>query len=215
MVMSKYLNALIHELERLYKQLTLAQLHKRMHSYHGRRSNHPHAADINLTLSEYIESIIPNHDAVPPSPQTSQPERTFTDTRDSHVTDTKKPDRSYPYKTETDHHLPESGRVDKNKISELSKYFKRRTNDAELHPTIKEKLKRSVSEHINAAIQCALRGDRRNAKMHVDIASYAFREIAHYMPEDQYRTLTATLDEHLSALTADDQHAHQPAVNTL
>lgn len=215
MFLEKHLKALIHELKRLYKQLASAQLHKRMHSYHSKHSSHSNAADIKLSLSEYIDGVITSYVGVAPSPEKSQAERAFADTHDLHKAGTKKSHHPYPYKTETDHQLPDSFRLDKNNTGELANYFKHRINDAELHPAIKEKLKRSIWEHINAATQCALRGDRRNAKMHVEIASYAFKEIAHYMPEDQYRALTVTLNEHLSALTADDQHARQPAVNTL
>lgn len=202
MIIAKFLSALIDELKRLYNQLALAQLYKRMHSFHNQdqRFDNAHATDIRSSLSEYINNIIIKHEAGRPVVITPHPVSTGT----VHHSATEKHPVPYPFRANRETDKNSRYAVNTRQINDLAKYFKTKVNDAELHPAIKDKLRRSIWEHINAAIECALKGDKRNAKMHVDIANYAFIEVAHYMSEEQYRLLTATLNEHLTALNTDD-----------
>lgn len=202
MIISKLLSALINELKRLYNQLALAQLHRRMHRYHNQDQHfdNAHATDIRTSLSECINNIIIKHKEAGPVVITPHPVSTGT----VHHSATEKHPVPYPFRASSETDKNPGYAVNTRQINDLAKYFKTKANDAELHPAIKDKLRRSVWEHFNAAIECALKGDGRNAKMHVDIANYAFQEVAHYMSEEQYRLLTATLDEHLSALNTDD-----------
>ncbi|MDA3868826.1 MAG: hypothetical protein PF589_02530 [Gammaproteobacteria bacterium] len=202
MIISKFLSALIDELKRLYNQLSLAQLYRRMHGYHNQNKSFGNApaTDIRSSLSECINNIIIKHEADGPAVITPHPVSTST----VHHSATEKHPVPYPFRANSETDKNSRYAVNTRQINDLVKYFKTKENDAELHPAIKDKLRRSIWEHINAAIECALMGDRRNAKMHVDIANYAFQEVAHYMSEEQYRLFATTLDEHLSALNADD-----------
>ncbi len=200
MIISKSLSALINELKQFYDQLALAQLYKRMHGYHNQAHycGSIHATDIRSSLSEYINNIIIDHEASRAVVITSHPVSAAT----VHHPATENFDAPYPFQTECETDKNPHYAVNTRQLNELAKYLKTKANDTELHVSIKDKLQRSVWEHIHAAIECALKGDRHNAKLHVDIANYGFLEVAHYMSEEQYRLFTATIDEHLRTLNA-------------
>jgi hypothetical protein len=69
-----------------------------------------------------------------------------------------------------------------------------------LHPGIDDKLKHSIWEHIHAAIRYAKLGDRCDAKMHTNIASYAYRELAHYLSKEEYAKFTSDINNQLGRL---------------
>lgn len=195
MIISDFLHTLMGELNRLYTQLALAQLHKRMHGYHH-HANHDagtQATDIKSTLSDYIDNVVSKINASG-AHQPAAGSKTTSKYAGHHLNDF--PFISHPHR---DIARPPC-QLNKKQISELTKYFKERKKGSDLHPSIKEKLKDSLWEHINAAIQCAHRGDAHNSKMHVDIANYAFKEVAHYMPEEQYAALAKKINERLEAL---------------
>jgi len=206
------LNALLHEIEKLYNSAALSLLHKRVIGYHGHEnySEKPHAKDIKSSLLDCIDDVVVDekseivkkraYDIGSPVLGASassahevgrySTNRFRTESRHTvfPVAPGKKQDGTNPYL------------LDKKRIGELSKYFKEKTNGVESDPGIKDKLKHSVWDHINASVACARRGDKRNAKMHADIANTAFKEVAHYMTEDQYSALTAKVHDRLDVL---------------
>lgn len=207
MNISDFLSTLLNELRRLYNQLVLTQLHKRMDEYHkhANYSKKPHAKDIKASLLEYVDNVVVVEKA-----------KTITKAKTPHDVEhpvgeggvvSKHVTQSYhtlfPYKLDKKQVGPNPYKLNKKQVGDLSKYFKARTEGSELHPGIEEKLKDSIRDHINASVQCALKGDKRNAIMHVDIANYAFKEIAHYMPEEQYLELTRKINKRLDALKVD------------
>ena len=204
MNISNFFCALLRELQRLYNQVVLTQLHKRMGGYH-KHTNHskkPHAKDIKASLLEYVDNVVVEkektktktpHDVEHPVGEGGMIDRHVAHSRHA----------LFPFNFDKKHVESNPYKLNKKQVEDLSKYFKARTKGSELHPGIEEKLKDSIWDHINASVQCALKGDNRNSKMHVDIANYAFKEIAHYMPEGQYLELTRKINKRLDALKVD------------
>ena len=173
--------ALIQGLEKLYARISLRVLHKRIDSYHSSASHKEHAGDIKTALMEFIESTIAQ--AVKSDSASNERDRISTSI------ETKLPTSQ-----------SETHDLNRERIDELSKYFKSRSNGADLHPPIREKLEHSVWDHIHAALRTARQGDKRNSKMHADIADTACKELAHYMDEESYLALIEDIELHLAAL---------------
>jgi len=175
MGISDFLSKLLHELLRLYDQVALAQLHKRMDEYH-KHANHskkPHAKDIKASLLEYVDNVVvveKEKTKMPPEVNHSDGEggAVSKHVAQSHHT-------VFPFNFDKKHVGPNLYKLDKKQVGDLSKYFKARKEGSDLRSGIEEKLKNSIWDHINASVQCALKGDNHNAKLHVDIASYAFK----------------------------------------
>lgn len=176
--------ALIQALEGLYTKISLIVLHKRISSYHSTTSHKEHARDIKSSLMEFIETTIAQAVKV-----------NYTINENERATNQVHPRTDQPAQQHLVHlQLSREG------INELSKYFKKRGEGAELHPPIKDQLERSVLEHINAAFRCARDGDKRNSKLHVDIVDSACKELAHYMEEEPYLKFIGNVADHLDAL---------------
>jgi hypothetical protein len=203
MGISDFLSTLLHELQRLYDQVALAQLHKRMDEYH-KHANHskkPHAKDIKTSLLEYIDNVvIVEKEKAKVPPEVDHPVVEGGELG-KHVA--KSHHTVFPFNFDKKHVGPNTYKLDKKQVGDLSKYFKERKEGSDLHPGIEEKLRNSIWDHINASVQCALKGDNHNAKLHIDIASYAFKEIAHYIPKEQYLELTGKINKRLDTLKAD------------
>ena len=173
---------LIKALERLYTQVSLIVLHKRISAYHSNASYKEHARDIKSPLMEFIETTISQ--AVKVNPTTNE------NVKNQPQSLSNQPTAQY-----VDH--PKLNRA---RINELSKYFKKRNRGADLHPTMERKLELSILEHMHAAFRCARDGDKRNSKMHADIVDSACKELAHYMEEKPYLEFIGKVADHLAAL---------------
>lgn len=186
-------NALIDKLNALYFEYALALLHKRMAGYHRIASHQKHADDIKAPLLEYVDVIIascrdnpevthnPKHITV----KTNNPYSKFIE---------------YPETAQTIDYPIVRNTVDREHVANLSKYFKARVRGAGLNPGIEEKLKHSVWDHIHAALRCARQANKQNAKMHIDIANCACRELAHYLSKEPYYVFIANIEKHLAEL---------------
>ncbi|WP_126454220.1 hypothetical protein [Sulfuriflexus mobilis] len=90
--------------------------------------------------------------------------------------------------------------INKENVGELSRYFKEKSNVARFPSGIEEKLQHSTWENIHAAIRYAKQGDERKARIHVDIASSACKELAHFMNEAVYTAFIIDIEKHLDAV---------------
>ncbi|MCK5002854.1 MAG: hypothetical protein KAJ92_01915 [Gammaproteobacteria bacterium] len=178
---------LIRGLEKLYFKVSLIVLHQRMDGYH-KKINHngnPYDQDIKTPLMEFIETTVEyaiktnnnDHTKTEGTPQSIQP----------------MPPLQQHYEINPQH------------VGELSRYFKTRSNGGEMHPPIKDKLEHSVWEHIHATTRCARQGDERNAKLHLNIASSACRELAHYMSDNEHQAFADEVGCYMALLKADNQ----------
>jgi hypothetical protein len=183
-----FYSTLKQEIEKIYIKVSLIVLHKRIKGYSKQsdQSNVSHTHDIGIPLLECIDAINVNRR------DDSDTSRVSDDANaESVITDPHAPIKYQPLKPHV---------IDKKNIGDLSRYFKARSNGAELHPEIKEKLECSIWEHIHATIKYARQGDNRNAKMHADIVCSACKELAHYMSKDDYMNFIAGVNEHLDVL---------------
>jgi hypothetical protein len=70
-----------------------------------------------------------------------------------------------------------------------------------LDPELSKKLKQSTWNHIHTALRLARQGEARNAKLHLDIASQALKEAAHYMSREEHIAFTVEVQEKLGEIT--------------
>ncbi len=91
--------------------------------------------------------------------------------------------------------------------SGLSRYFKSRRKESVLDPEMSDKLRKSTWTHINTALRLARQGDARTAKLHLDIASHALRESAHYMSREDHIAFTVDVEEKLGEITDQDENS--------
>ena len=178
--------ALIRGLEKLYTKVSLKLLHQRINSYHrqasdGKRQNHD---GIKTPLSQFIETTVAQATSA-----------NHTEHNYDHLAEERKPEP-----TSAQSATSESGQLSRERIDELSKYFKERTKGAELHPPIRDKLEHSVWEHIHSTVRCARLGEKSNAKMHLNIAHSACKELAHYMDDEEYQAFVAEAEDHMKTL---------------
>ena len=183
---TSFYSDLINSIEKFYSRITLKILHKRMDAYHKQsRQVNPvsHTADIKAPLFKCIDGMNCNNKGKVVAVQTL--------------------DYSYfsrNNKSRDHEQLVNQRIINKEGVRELSRYFKARRNSAELHPGLEEKLKHNTWVHIHAAIRQARSGDADNAKMHADIANYAYKELVHYLSEDEYNEFAQDIEEQLGSL---------------
>jgi hypothetical protein len=176
MKVSDFLCMLLHKLQQLYKK--------------------SHADDIKTSILEYVDNVVAEKEKnITKGPNDINHPVAEAGVTARHVTQSHHD--LFPFKQDEKEDGPNPYALNKKQVDELSKYFKARSKGPELHHGMEEKLKDSIWFHMNASVQCALKGDGRSAKMHADIADYAFKEIAHYMPKEQYLELTEKINKRL------------------
>ena len=202
MNISDFLCMLLHKLQQLYYRIAVSRLHKLMDRYHRytSHSKKSHASDIKTSILEYADNVVVVEKEKNITKGLNDTDHTVTEAgvTDKHVTQSHHD--LFPFKQDDKNDGPNPYALNKKQVDELSKYFKAREKGPELHHGMGEKLKDSIWIHMNASVQCALKGDGSSAKMHADIADYAFKEIAHYMPKVQYLELTEKINKRLDAL---------------
>ncbi len=65
------------------------------------------------------------------------------------------------------------------------------------HHGMAEKLVKSAWEHLHTSMRTSAAGDRAAAKLHLDILDSALTELAHFIPEDEYRSLLDRMETEL------------------
>lgn len=190
---TSFYSALIQELENIYARLVLNVLHIRMDRYHkqAHQSTKSYSTDIKSPLLSCISTL--SDKAQINSEMSSAIEQSMLASDNS--------------STVIHDHYPaaEVLVVSTENVGELSKYFKARGNGSGLHPGVETKLEQSTWEHIHAAVRYARQGNTSSAKMHVNIASSACQELAHYMHEEQYRQFVVEIEQHLENVVQDMQ----------
>lgn len=69
---------------------------------------------------------------------------------------------------------------------ELASYFRSTHKHTAFPSDTGEKLVNSTWEHIFASVRAAHNRDEKKARLHVDLANYAFKEAMHYLPTKAY-----------------------------
>ena len=201
MKISNFLSTPVHKLQQLYYRTAVSRLHKLMDRYHRytSHSKKAHANDIKTSILEYADNVVVEKEKnITKGLNDTDHPVTEAGVAAKHVTQSHHD--LFPFKQDEKNDGPNPYALNKKQVDELSKYFKAREKGPELHHGMEEKLKDSIWIHMNASVQCALKGDGSSAKMHADIADYAFKEIAHYMPKEEYLELTEKINNRLDAL---------------
>lgn len=184
---TQFYSSLILAIEQLYMRLATILLHRRMLAYR-KSPDHAHISgyDINSFLLIRLDEVA-QHD---------EDDSEMTTKMDCSLLD--RPST----KTTIDEAYYDSSRhvVNRENIKELSNYFKERSNGANLHPAIAVKLEHSTWGHIHEAIRCTHCNDQRCAKMHVNIASHAAKELSHYMDPEEYKDFIVKIEEYFDGL---------------
>ena len=202
MKISNFLSTPVHKLQQLYSRIAVSRLHKLMDRYHKytSHSKKAHANDIKTSILEYADNVVVAEKEKNITKGLNDTGHPVTEAGVTAKHATQSHHDLFPFKQDDKNDGPNPYALNKKQVDELSKYFKAREKGPELHHGMGEKLKDSIWIHMNASVQCALKGDGSSAKMHADIADYAFKEIAHYMPEEEYLELTEKINNRLDTL---------------
>jgi hypothetical protein len=185
---ASFYNDFISSIEKLYSNITLIILQKRMNTYHpapGIDNSSGHSLDIKAPLFKYVDDI------------SSEDQKTVTDIQTLDYSFFSQAAHSY---TSAHHEVVTHQVVNKETVSNLSKHFKSNHNHSEFRPGISERLEHSIWEHIHASIRHARLGNAVVAKMHADIANNAYKELAHYVSSDRHNELGFKIEEQLDVL---------------
>jgi hypothetical protein len=209
-----FLCMLLRKLQQLYYRIAVSRLHKLMDRYHRytSHSKKPHADDIKSSILEYVDNIVVVEKEKNVTKESNDTGHLVTEAGVTAEHVTQSHHNLFPFKQDEKDDGPNPYALNKKQVDELSKYFKARAKGPELHQGMEEKLKDSIWVHMNASVQCALRGDGRSAKTHADIADYAFKEIAHYMPKEQYLELTEKINKRLETLKVNQDNRGQATI---
>jgi len=97
--------------------------------------------------------------------------------------------------------------VNSKHINELSQYFKKQDGNANIASAIDEKLKHSAWQHIHLTLYLARNKQTATAQMHADIVYYACKELAHYLPEQEYCDFINEIQDELQQLKNLSSHS--------
>jgi len=165
-------NHQIHELfdviYKLYSNITLKILHLRIQKHHEcRHTDSSH--DITNHLTKHVHHLVKKHQEA--TSKVTWKKSTFIIKNIRHVT------------TLDDYKSPNATNI----INPLSDYLKNKKYIDSSHSGVADKLISSTWDHFHAAIREARQGKTKTAKMHVDIANYAMKEVEHFLPEKEYQ----------------------------
>jgi hypothetical protein len=186
MIAERKINALLHALQKLYARITSLVLHQRMRSYReeaGNVSEH----DLATLLSDHIDRL-----AAPGSPNSGKIQPQVSERKAQTATQNPSPRRP---------HSGHQSSILSRTFNELGRYFKSSRTQPVLDPELSKKLQTSAWNHIHTALRLARQGEARTAKLHLDIASQALKEAAHYMSREEHLAFTVEVEEKLGEIT--------------
>ena len=185
---SSFYNDVIQAIEKLYTNISWRIQQKRIDTYHSAPSVNTakgDALDIKAPLFKYIDEISQREPQEKPAGDPQE-----------HVD---LPPATPPEKTAANE-TASAGIKKSQNVDDLTRFFKAAHGSTELHPGISDKLKHSIIEHINTSIRSARRGDTAAAKMHADIASTAYQELAHYITDEEHTRFAQEIQEQLNVI---------------
>jgi hypothetical protein len=189
------ITALLQALQRLYAGMALRALQKRMGAYRregGAIADH----DLTALLSDHVDKLAAvNRDQS--SELAGQPAG--------------RKGQKAQLQALGNHHVSARqvtmlGRA----FTELGRYFRSSRRPPVLDPELSQKLRNSTWEHIHTALRLARQGQARTAKLHLNIASQALKEVAHYMSKEDYIAFTVEIEKKLADITVHDTETGLP-----
>jgi len=180
--------SLLNKLKRLYTELFLVGLHKRIDSYHAFMHSDQHN-DIGDTLHGLIDQIVieASHNY---SVQDYRHKKFLTAETDPTN------DKAIPRQGD--------GSMLSMTLNGLSVFLQQQKLKSD-NPHMAEKFQQVIWEHVHAAHRFARQGDARTAKLHADIANNAIKSLAHYMPVEAYEVLCNDIRQQLQPGAGDQQ----------
>jgi len=87
--------------------------------------------------------------------------------------------------------------IERHILSRLSNHLSSKNNANETNPAIRDKLEKSIWEHIHKAIRYARENNNAYARVNADIANNALKVIANYMTDKQFQLLFSKIKQEL------------------
>jgi hypothetical protein len=177
------IKALLHALERLYSGMASRVLYTRMGTYR-RRTGSLADHDLAALLSDHVDRLAAakraNRGEAPPRQGAPEVQRELIEKHHPAVRQVSVLGRAF---------------------DGLGRYFKSSRTEPVLDPELSEKLRNSTWHHIHTALRLARQGEAKTAKLHLDIASQALKEVAHFMSREDYIAFTVEVEEKLAEIT--------------
>jgi hypothetical protein len=186
MIPEREFKALLHALQKLYTSISSLVLHKRMDSYREEAGN-PADRDLGTLISDHIDRLSVTE------PENSDKTQSQASLHGAPAA-TRNPSRGRRHST---HKVSIVSRA----FNGLGRYFRSNRKGSVLDPQLSEKLKQSTWNHVHTALRLARQGEAVNAKLHLDIASQALKEAAHYMSREEHIAFTVAVEEKLGEIT--------------
>ena len=181
MLSNHQIQELFDAIYQLYSNITLKILHHRIQKHHERKhtdSSH----DITKHLTKHVHHLANKHQET--TSKVTWKKSTFIIKNIQHIT------------TLDDYENPNKTNI----INPLSDYLKNKKYIDSSHSGVAGILISSTWDHFHAAIREARQGKIKTAKMHVDIANYAMKEVEHFLPEEEYQNFYSDIKVEINEL---------------
>ena len=175
MLFNNQIQKVLDAIYQLHSQITLKMLHTRIQKHHKQKHTDP-SHDIKKHLTKLVHHLADKHQEA--TSRTTCKKSTSIVKNISHVT------------TLDDYKNPNSPNI----INPFSDYLKNKEYVDSSHSRIADKLISSTWDHFHAAIREARQGKTKIAEMHVDIANFSMKEVAHFLSEDEYQNFYSGIE---------------------
>ena len=175
MLFNHQIQKLLDTIYQLHSKITLKALHIRIQKHHERKHTDT-SNDITRHLTKHVHHLASKHKEA--TSKVTWKKSTFIVKNISHVT------------TLDDYKNPNSPNI----INPLSDYLKNKKYVDSGHSRIADKLISSTWDHFHAAIREARQGKTKTAIMHVDVANFAMKEVAHFLSEEEYQDFYSDIE---------------------
>ena len=82
----------------------------------------------------------------------------------------------------------------------VKNFFRRDRHITAVDRHVGDKLKTSAWNHMRTALRMARQGQLNSARIHANIAAQAVREVAHFVPEDEYEVFSKEIESSLKEI---------------
>lgn len=186
----------LNSLQQLFYRVAHLRLKTHIESYQGDKGNGV-VEDISVPLAKHIDGLAKTaakRNASPMNDQSSDVQ-TLSET-----------------KTGSSHSSRRQAKVEiiRKRLNGLTRLFKKRGTTIVVQPHLSDKLKKSVRQHLNAALRLARQGDIDNAKLHADLTCNAMHQLVSYMPQEEFTQFNSQISAKLEQYR--DQDVFRPLV---
>ena len=181
MLSNHQIKKLLDAIYQLHSKIMLIVLHIRIQKHHERKHTDS-SYDITKHLTKHVHHLVKKHQEA--TSKVTWKNSTFIVKNIPHVT------------TLDDYKNPYSPNI----INPLSDYLKNKKYIDSSHSRVADKLISSTWDHFHAAIREARQGKTKTAIMHVDVANFAMKEVAHFLSEEEYQNFYSDIEVEVEEL---------------